>query len=258
MAYTYKRFDLLKDTRIKESQRVLTETTVATSPASALINSVADFGSTSASDAWTGGPTKGDLYNYIAAKFYNGSNILKADDSTSILIAGVSIIDSDSFLDKIAVTDNFVAQHTNINGGSISAADGTEDPNEALVLSATDNAILGKAFLNYGLFVFDLSTNNLGTSMTADMAEYTTSYIYFCRAHMDEFNYSLNNTFSTTADAHAGTYRIKDDLAGDPRTYITGVGLYNDSGDLLAVAKTNVPRLKNDENETLFRIKVSI
>jgi hypothetical protein len=255
MAYTYKKFVSDTDTKIKENQRVLTEFTTDTSTVdgstSALINTIADFGSTSADDAWVGGPTKGNLYNYLAAKFYDGSNILDSGGN-AITIAGISILDSSVFSDKVACNSTFDCA----GSYTLSASDGSSDPNTCLIINAA--SVTGSAFLDYGLFVFDLSTNNLGATVTGDASEYVTSYIYFCRAHMDEYNYSLNSTFSTSADAHAGTYRINDDLAGDPRTYITGVGLYNDSGDLLAVAKTNVPRLKNDENETLFRIKVSI
>ena len=40
------------------------------------------------------------------------------------------------------------------------------------------------------------------------------------------------------------------------RSYITGVGLYNDNNDLLAVAKLSRPLLKDFTKEALVRIKL--
>jgi hypothetical protein len=43
----------------------------------------------------------------------------------------------------------------------------------------------------------------------------------------------------------------------DPRTYITTIGLYNDSNELIAVAKTSQPVVKSFDKEIVVRCKLS-
>ncbi len=42
----------------------------------------------------------------------------------------------------------------------------------------------------------------------------------------------------------------------DPKTYITTVGLYNDSNELLAIAKLSRPILKSSSREALIKVKL--
>ena len=69
-----------------------------------------------------------------------------------------------------------------------------------------------------------------------------------------EFNYSTNPSFIDnndnlrfpTYDRFRGPYNSGHiDWINNPTTYITGIGLYNDNGDLLAVAKLPKPVEKN-------------
>ena len=41
-----------------------------------------------------------------------------------------------------------------------------------------------------------------------------------------------------------------------PQTYVTTVGLYNNSSELLAVAKMSVPLVKDFTKEALIRVKL--
>ena len=45
-------------------------------------------------------------------------------------------------------------------------------------------------------------------------------------------------------------------MYNDPKTYITSVGLYDDSNNLLAIAKLNRPVLKSFEREVLIKVKI--
>jgi hypothetical protein len=45
-------------------------------------------------------------------------------------------------------------------------------------------------------------------------------------------------------------------LIYNPQTFITTVGLYNNSGDLVAVAKLNKPLVKDSTKELLLRVKL--
>jgi hypothetical protein len=46
-------------------------------------------------------------------------------------------------------------------------------------------------------------------------------------------------------------------MVNTPQSYITTVGLYNDSNDLVAVAKLSRPLLKDFTKEALLRIKLN-
>jgi len=78
------------------------------------------------------------------------------------------------------------------------------------------------------------------------------STIYFCNAQADQFNFSSNPTF-ITSDGSINTIEETGDSAF---VYITGVGLYNDSEELLAVAKMSRPLEK--DNQTQLTIKVRL
>jgi hypothetical protein len=45
-------------------------------------------------------------------------------------------------------------------------------------------------------------------------------------------------------------------MINSPQAYITTVGLYNDSNDLLGIAKLSRPLLKDFTKEALIRIKL--
>jgi len=88
--------------------------------------------------------------------------------------------------------------------------------------------------------------------VTADSEEVITSNYVFIRARNAEFNYSQNPTF---IDSTTGGVRYTDFITA-PQTFITTVGLYNDNGDLLAVAKLSKPLKKDFTKEALIRIKL--
>jgi len=101
------------------------------------------------------------------------------------------------------------------------------------------------------------STTTIGRSSTTgsfyarNFEVKNTSY-YYIRPLNYEFNYSNNPTFvsgSSKTFRHA-TFKY------DPRVYITSVGLYNDSYELLAVAKLSRPIQKSYTDEYLVTVKL--
>ena len=84
--------------------------------------------------------------------------------------------------------------------------------------------------------------------------EEITSTHYFVRATSNEFNATTNETYYT--QSAAGTKNTIPGLATDPRTYITTVGLYNSSNELLAIAKLSQPILKSTSREALIKVKL--
>jgi len=93
---------------------------------------------------------------------------------------------------------------------------------------------------------------NQGALFQARREERLSSTHYFCRAGNKEFNFSNNPTFFTASD---GTF-TQDTFFKDPKTYITTVGLFNDSNELLAVAKLSQPVLKSYSREALIKVKL--
>ncbi len=77
------------------------------------------------------------------------------------------------------------------------------------------------------------------------------STIYFCRVPHNKFNYSSNPTYLS-----GSKIRIKNVGADTPISYITTVGLYNASNELLAVAKLSEPLKKTPENELTIRVRL--
>jgi len=78
----------------------------------------------------------------------------------------------------------------------------------------------------------------------------TTTQIYI-RARNQEFNYSQNPSFCD----EEGYVRFPE-WVNNPVVYITTIGLYNDDGDLLVVAKLPQPFKKDFTTELLTKIEI--
>ena len=83
-------------------------------------------------------------------------------------------------------------------------------------------------------------------------SEKVTSTHYFVRIKNAEYNFSNNPSYVTGSVGEIA----QTTFVGDPKTYITTVGLYNDSQELLAVAKLSKPLLKSFQREALIRVKL--
>ena len=84
-----------------------------------------------------------------------------------------------------------------------------------------------------------------------DSEEKVSSQYYFTRATNSEFNYTTNPSFID----NVGNLNFTS-MIDNPTTFITTVGLYNDSGDLVAVAKLSQPVTKDFTKEALIRVKL--
>jgi hypothetical protein len=100
-----------------------------------------------------------------------------------------------------------------------------------------------------------LQTNPLTSdpfSFLARSSEKITSTHYFVRIKNAEYNFSNNPSYVTGSVGELS----QTSFVGDPKTYITTVGLYNDRQELLAVAKLSQPLLKSFQREALIRVKL--
>jgi hypothetical protein len=90
-----------------------------------------------------------------------------------------------------------------------------------------------------------------GASFIVDSEEKVTSQYFFTRAKNNEFNYTTNPSFIDTN----GNLNYTS-MVDNPKTFITTIGLYNDSNDLVAVAKVSQPIAKDFSKEALIRVKL--
>ena len=82
--------------------------------------------------------------------------------------------------------------------------------------------------------------------------ETLSSDFVFVRARNSEFNYSENPSFISGQNGEV----IYDYFINNPQVFPTTVGLYNDSNELLAVAKLSRPLRKDFTKEALIRVKL--
>jgi hypothetical protein len=160
----------------------------------------------------------------------------------------------------------------NIVSGSLLS--GVENENEIygavypqfgiLVLSATAldaSASLGTVRTtntdaqNHGKLFTAISASaaaNSDNSFQARSEEEVKSTFFFVRAKNAEYNYSNNPSYVTGSNG-----KLKQQtFVGDPKSYITTVGLYNNDNELLAIAKLSKPLLKSFSNEILIKVKL--
>ena len=90
-----------------------------------------------------------------------------------------------------------------------------------------------------------------GGSFIVDSEEKISSKYYFTRIKNSEFNFTTNPSFIDDS----GNLRYST-MENNPKVYITTVGLYNDTNDLIAVAKLSQPIAKDFSKEALIRVKL--
>ena len=116
-------------------------------------------------------------------------------------------------------------------------SNGTWDNNSAKIVNAL--AVAGK---------FGSATKGFTLNSKEDLS----SDFIFCRAKSQEYNYSSNPSFISSSTGAI----LFDSFIDNPTTYITTVGLYNESQELLAVAKLSRPLEKDFTKELLVRVKL--
>jgi hypothetical protein len=90
---------------------------------------------------------------------------------------------------------------------------------------------------------------------TARSQESIKSQIVFVRAKWNQFNFTNNPSF-VTQSSNGTTVFTQPTMEGNPSVYITSVGLYDNSYNLVAVAKLSRPLLKTFDRELLVKVKI--
>jgi hypothetical protein len=80
-----------------------------------------------------------------------------------------------------------------------------------------------------------------------------TSVSYFCRARAAHFNFSNNPTFVSGSQNEIRN----ESMQGNPQSFITGVELYDNSGNMVATGKLSTPLKKNFSSEATIKVKLT-
>ena len=96
------------------------------------------------------------------------------------------------------------------------------------------------------------ASDNAANGFQARNEEEIKSTFYFVRAKNAEYNFSNNPTFISGSEGKLN----QATFIGDPKVYITNIGLFNNDNELLAIAKLSKPLLKSFSNEILIKVKL--
>ena len=125
-------------------------------------------------------------------------------------------------------------------------------PYSSSVTSSTDNTSLIGPFGSIAKLFCSISGSLASTgSFQLNSEENVSSDYVFVRAINSEFNYSTNPSIISGSG-----YFIYPSLVNNPQTYITTVGLYNDTNELLAVAKMSKALPKDFTKEAYIRVNL--
>jgi len=144
-----------------------------------------------------------------------------------------------------AIILNPLALSSNLTNGGIGLIYSGSAFSGSLTYSSATNA-------NAALFRAISGSGAASATFTLNSQETITSDYIFVRPRSSEFNYSENPSFISGSTGEV----VFSNFINNPQTYITTVGLYNDTNELLAVAKLSRPLPKNFSKQALIRIKL--
>lgn len=222
-----------------------------------------------------GGVTQSDFYviNFERARYkeklFLGSFNLALSGSTGT----VNLTDNSNDVTTVSYNDAGRVYQL-VSGSNGAAYSGTgyhpDSGSYGLLLPDIGVAVLNAAALDtntvYGINLgttrgSDTDNNNnrklfaavdRGLSFKVNSEETISSDFIFVRARNSEFNYSENPSFISGSTGEV----LYQSFINAPQTYVTTIGLYNDTNDLVAVAKLSRPLEKDFTKETLVRVKL--
>jgi len=222
------------------------------------------FATVTASDFWAISVDRARYKEHLLKGTFNLQ--IKSGSTTINLTDNSGMVSTDTYLDcgrvyQIISGSNGVA-NTSINANGYSLSSGSY----GLFLPDIATIILNPLALSQSIALepsrtSDSEGNNItrlfaaisgAASFQVNSEETVTSDYVFVRARNSEFNYSENPSFisGSTGDV------IFSNFINSPQTYMTTVGFYNDSSELLAVAKLSKPLVKDFTKEALIRVKL--
>lgn len=202
--------------------------------------------------------------------FFTGSNVQVSSSN-----AVISLIDDSSETNESLDYDTMLTPVRNLVSGTIEG--GVYNPSaphyyglvypdkatiiinaKSLNLSCSFNTVTGSGVAgdnSYKLFTsISGSAARLGAGygFSARSIEKKEVSYHYIRVYPYVTNYSNNPTFTSGSKNEIDGLRTQY----EPNVYVTSIGLYNDMGDLLAIAKMSKPILKNYNSELSVTVKL--
>ena len=224
----------------------------------------------------------GDNTNQISASNFYAISVDRARYKESLFPGSFNLVlSSSNGLEKIFLTDNSrdtavntflgstrVFQVVSGSNGSAAGTNGFVDNSGSYGLFLPDigTILLNPDALSQSLH-FNTSRSNdvsgenedrlydaikVGGSFQLNSQETVSSDFVFVRLRNSEYNYSENPSFISGSTGEL----IYNNFINQPQVFVTTVGMYNDSNELLAVAKLSRPLLKDFTKEALIRVKL--
>jgi hypothetical protein len=171
--------------------------------------------------------------------------------------SGIAVLDIEKVISGSQFVSGTISAMSPL-GQTMLGGPGTETYNTAkvvpdlLVSASIDDIIDHFCYARFG--------SGALTAMTFQNVTNINSSLVFCRALPDDFNYSSNPTYIESTGDNVGRLTIYDpslpEETQEPFTYVTTIGLYDDVGGLLAVAKLSRPIEKNPGRDLTFRVRL--
>tara|TARA_R110000824_G_scaffold41627_9_gene123662 strand:- start:19070 stop:19963 length:894 start_codon:yes stop_codon:yes gene_type:complete len=229
-------------------------------------------------------------YNQLSGFFFPSQSEIPKSDDTSSTAPGVRIVNISRPTLEDRIKPGSITAHVLTTGAEainsyvyndlpatsqLSSLSPIGELRGALTTSLSSN-IVGTVFYDYGVMMFHGNDASNGIDYTSKLAggssgfhlhslsaeEFLTTNIdfktekyikngqYFCHVYNKEGNFSTNPTFANVSGS------VYNNLTGNPTTFITSIGLLNEGGEILAVAKVG-PAVKKDFNsEAVFKINL--
>lgn len=181
-------------------------------------------------------------------------NVARSNYKESLQIASSSATTSPLIsISAITLTTNDPTSFTQVDGGrqftlnnsTPASSSGALFPDVGILIVPT-GSLAGASTLQDFYLQISASEN-----FTLYSEETITSNFVFARVRNSQLNYSTNPSF---VDSEGNIREAK--LVDSPQVFPTTVGLYNDSNELVAVAKLSRPLVKDFNKEALLRIKL--
>ena len=169
--------------------------------------------------------------NFDKKLFLKNENTILAENKYSLIEGIKKLLIDDNFRSKIS-NNSFKTYHLNVDPHKIIANN----------IGVVNNAL---RFVNV--------LQGSGAYMKFRDEEDQTSVQFFCRVRAAEANFSNSPTF---VSGSLNEIRQKT-MKGNPTTYITGVELYNGSGQMVATGKLSSPLKKNFSSEATIKVKLT-
>ena len=166
--------------------------------------------------------------------------------------SGIVVLDAAKVTSGSQFMSGTIKSVGNANGTIRVGREGEGNPNAKLIPDFITSASLDDVIEHFA------STRMSSGSLTALTFQNNTtinSTLYFCRATADEYNFSRNPTY-TDSDGRIVVIDEGQEDVQKPFSFVTSVGLYDASENLLAVAKLSRPVEKNDEKDMTFRVRL--